>query len=177
MPVNYLKKNPMRKELSTFEMFSSTMELLGGNGILLVAGDPPNPMTIGWGTLGIIWGRPVFTVLVRPTRYTYQLIENSPDFSVNVLSGSYRKQLAICGSRSGRDMDKIRECGFSMEGGIRISTPYIAQSDYHYECSLIHRNRIDPSTLEPGIIRKYYPVRDFHTVYYGEILGVFSGQG
>ncbi len=167
------KYNKMRSETGTFDVFQETLDKLKGHGIILMAGDPPNPMTIGWGTLGEIWHMPVFTVLVRPTRFTFGRMEKSSSFSVCLLSDRYIKELAICGTKSGREMDKIKSCGFSLESGIRINTPYIAESDIHYECRIVHKHRIDPNTLDKAINLRYYPEKDWHMVYYGEILGVF----
>ena len=163
----------MRKQIGTFEAFAETIEKMRGEGIILVAGVPPNPMTIGWGTLGYIWSKPIFEILVRPVRYTFGLIENITDFSVNVLPDEFNKQVAICGSVSGRDIDKVAKCNFEMMRGECSNAFYINQSVIHYECRIIHKNNVDPGTLEPSIIDTYYEERDFHTVYYGEILGVF----
>jgi len=164
----------MFKKIKPFEAYHDTIEKLSGEGILIVAGDPPNLMTIGWGTLGVIWGKPIFTVLVRPTRYTFQLLENSHDFSVNVLPDEFKKQLSFCGTRSGKTVDKIKECGFILENGKDISTPFITQTIIYYECKIVEKNKLDPGTLDPLIIKRYYPLKDFHTVYYGEILGVYK---
>jgi flavin reductase (DIM6/NTAB) family NADH-FMN oxidoreductase RutF len=164
----------MRKEIGFFDVFHKTLDNLQGEGIILVAGNPPNPMTIGWGTLGEIWRLPVFIVLVRPTRYTFQLMENSTTFTVCVFPEGFSHHIALCGSRSGRDTDKIKLCGFTMEPGIRIPTPFIAESTIHYECRIIHKNRLDPNQLDPSIIKRYYPAKDWHMVYYGEIKGVFT---
>ncbi|MCX6251056.1 MAG: flavin reductase family protein [Bacteroidetes bacterium] len=164
----------MRTQKGSFDLFQKTIEILDGNGALLVSGSPPNAMTIGWGTIGIIWGRPIFIVYVRPTRYTYQLMEKSEDFSVNFLLGKYSAEIGICGARSGRDTDKISRCNFTMVKGLLIPTPYIAESDFHYECRIIERNTLDPGTLDQLIINRYYPIKDFHRLYFGEILGVFS---
>jgi len=163
----------MRKRIEPFEVFTETMEEMRGEGILLVAGVPPNPMTIGWGALGYVWSKPVFQVLVRPTRYTFGLIENIKDFSVNMLPEEFNKQIAICGAESGRDVDKVAKCNFVMKRGECSNAFYIEQSVIHYECRIIHKNIIDPATLEPSLIDTYYPLHDFHTVYYGEILGVY----
>ena len=163
----------MRTPLDPFDLFRETIGKLTGNGIILVAGDHPNPMTIGWATLGEIWHRPVMTVLVRPTRFTYALMEKSRDFSVCVLGEAYEKHLAFCGTKSGRDHDKIRVCGFTMEPGIRISTPYIAESDFHFECRMIYKQGLNPDALDPSINEQFYPRRDWHTVYFGEIEGAF----
>jgi len=163
----------MLRKIETFEAFHETMKKLSEDGVILLAGDPPNPMTIGWGTMGIIWHKPVLTVYVRPTRYTYGLIEKATDFTVCILPEPFAKQLAFCGTRSGREVNKIESCGFTLEKSALITTPYISQSSIHIECRIIHNHRLDPSTLDPEIINRFYPLKDFHMVYYGEILGVF----
>jgi flavin reductase (DIM6/NTAB) family NADH-FMN oxidoreductase RutF len=163
----------MLKSIDFFDVLQETLVKLDGKGTLLVAGDPPNPMTIGWGTIGPIWSKTIFTVLVRPTRHTYNLMEISQDFSVCVLSDQYKKELAFCGSRSGRDTDKIAACGFTMQRCSLANSWFIAESDFHFECRIVHKHRLDPATLDPAIVKRYYPLSDFHTVYYGEVLGVF----
>jgi len=163
----------MNKAVGPFDEYHETIGKLGGNGIILLAGDPPNPMTIGWGTIGEIWHMPIFTVLVRPTRYTFGLMEKAKDFTVCVLPDGYEKHLAICGTKSGRHMDKIKVCGFTLEKSAHIGTPFIAQSGIHYECRIVHKHHLDPAALDPAINQKYYQTRDWHMVYYGEILGVF----
>lgn len=164
----------MLRNLNLSDVLHETLTKLDGNGILLLAGDPPNPMTIGWGTIGPIWGRQVFTVLVRPTRYTFGLMENTKDFTVCVLPDGFRKQLAVCGTRSGRDIDKLSACNFVTLPCVQAQAQYIKSSEYHFECRIIHKHRIDADTLEPAIIERYYPIRDFHMIYYGEILGIYG---
>ncbi|MCK9423978.1 MAG: flavin reductase family protein [Bacteroidales bacterium] len=166
----------MRKETGLFDEMHKTLDELNGNGILLVTGDPPNLMTIGWGTLGVIWHKSIFTVMVRPTRFSFEKMEKSKYFSVCILPEGFEKQLALCGSKSGRDLDKIGVCGFTMEKGIRISTPYIVESTVHYECRIVHKHRLDPGTLDTAIDKRFYPKKDYHMVYYGEILGVFRNE-
>jgi flavin reductase (DIM6/NTAB) family NADH-FMN oxidoreductase RutF len=163
----------MHKRLGNFDVFHETADLLDGDGALLVAGDPPNLMTIGWATLGRVWGRDIFQVFVRPSRYTYQLLENAGDFSVCFLSSEYTKELAICGTRTGYSSDKSSLCGFTMEKGLTHSASFVSESIFHYECRIIHKHKLDPSTIAPGIMQQYYPSGNFHMVYYGEVLGVF----
>ncbi len=63
-----------------------TLENLGG--VFLISQNKedlrPNVMTIGWLEIGIVWGRPIITVLVRPSRYTFSLLEKNPFFVVSV---------------------------------------------------------------------------------------------
>lgn len=162
----------MRKEIGVFDALEGTMKQLGGNGLLLVAGRG-NPMTIGWATFGIIWGRPVATVLVRPSRYTFGFMEENPDFSINVMSDEYAKEVAYCGSHSGRDGDKVGECGFTLAEGNRVQVPFLEEAVIHYECRRVHRNNVLNPDLDESIVKTYYPSGDFHRVYFGEILGVY----
>ena len=163
----------MRKEVNVKSVFDETLEKLKGQGVILMAGDPPNPMTIGWGTIGFIWGKLIFTVLVRPSRFTYSRMESSCEFTVNLLPDAFSRHLSLCGTKSGRDVDKIAECGFTLEQGIHVTTPFIRESFIHFECRIIHKHDLLPETLDKGIIKKYYPMGDFHRVFYGEIVGIF----
>lgn len=162
------------KAVGPFDMYHETIGKLASNGIILLAGDPPNPMTIGWGTLGEIWHMPIFSVLVRPTRYTFGLMEKAKDFTVCVLPEGYEKHLALCGSKSGRDMDKIKVCGFTLAQSANVGTAFVTQSAFHYECRIVHKHRLDPAALDQAIDNKYYQTKDWHMVYYGQILGVFK---
>jgi flavin reductase (DIM6/NTAB) family NADH-FMN oxidoreductase RutF len=89
-----------------------------------------------------------------------------------VLPDQYRKELNLCGTKSGRDMDKIEMCNFSLGKCNTANAHFIAESTIYFECRVVHKHFIDPATLDPTIIKRYYPQRDFHMVYYGEILGI-----
>ena len=163
----------MREKIGNFDAFQETVEKLNAGGLLLVSGDKGNPMTIGWGTVGIIWGRPVFLVLVRPSRYSFSLMETKDEFSVNVPPDGLKKEMAYCGSASGRDVDKVKECGFTLGKGKLISVPYIEECPVHYECRLIHKNSVINADLDYEIVKQYYASGDLHRIYFGEILGVY----
>jgi flavin reductase (DIM6/NTAB) family NADH-FMN oxidoreductase RutF len=131
---------------------------------------PPNAMAIGWGQIGIIWGKPIFTVLVRPSRYTYKLIEEAGDFTVNVVPPLLKELVQYCGTTSGRDHDKFREKGLTAIPSSKIKAPLIKECILHYECKIIYKNDLIPSELETTVIPGFYPKGDFHRVYLGEIL-------
>ena len=129
-----------------------------------------NTMTIGWGSLGVIWGKPIFSVLVRPSRFTFGLLEASGQFSVSVPHGvDMAKALALCGSKSGRDLDKFAAAGLEKTPGIKISTPVIAGAGLHYECKVVFKQPMNPVFLDAGLGSACYPVGDHHTIYYGLI--------
>jgi len=164
-------------EIGFTEHLDKTLSVMGKMGLLLVSADPkgkPNAMTIGWGTVGIIWGKPIFTVLVRPSRYTYGLIENSEDFTVNVPTADMRDAVNFCGSKSGRDYDKFKENGLIALPSKNVKTPAIEQCSIHYECKIVHKNDVMKEKLDGKIVSSAYKSGDFHTIYYGEILGVYA---
>jgi flavin reductase (DIM6/NTAB) family NADH-FMN oxidoreductase RutF len=165
----------MNKEpIKAFEDVSNTINALGSHGALLVAGaEPVNPMTIGWGLIGPVWGKPTFAVLVRPSRYTYELMERAERFSVNVPPATLREACSLCGTKSGRHLDKIAAAGLTAEPGRSIPVPTIAECPVHYECAIVHRNEVDPASLVPEINDVVYRSGDVHVVYWGRIVGAY----
>jgi len=156
---------------------SKTLSTLADMGLLLSARDGSgrsNAMTIGWGTVGIIWGRPVFVVLVRPSRFTYSLIESSHEFIVNVPTAEMRRWVAFCGSHSGRDHDKFSEFGMTVTPGQHVHAVTIDACPMVYECRSIHYNDVIPNHLDSDIEKRSYGGSDYHRVYYGQILGTYA---
>jgi flavin reductase (DIM6/NTAB) family NADH-FMN oxidoreductase RutF len=130
----------------------------------------PNVMAIGWGTIGIIWRRPIFVVLVRPSRYTHKLIEETGEFTVNIVPPQLKEVVQYCGSVSGRDHDKFKERKLTAVPSKKVKTPIIKECILHFECRVINKNDLVPSELEKSIVSSLYPKGDFHRVYFGEIL-------
>lgn len=166
-----------------------TSRVLGKCGCLLVSGNmekanvgKANVMTIGWGLIGVLWSKPVFMVAVRPSRHTFGLIERSGEFTVNVPSKGMEKAAAYCGSVSGRDVDKFKECNITPVKGKKVATPVIAECPISYECRVIWKTKVDAKV--DGIImpvpddaaKRYYPSGDFHTLYFGEIVAVTADK-
>ncbi len=130
-----------------------------------------NTMIIGWGGINVVWGKPIFIVLVRESRATYDLLENSNEFTVSVpLLNDMKKEIGICGTKSLREIDKFKECNFTPVKGRKIDTPIIGEADLHYECKVIYKQKLDENVILPIVKSKYYINNDFHTVYYGEIV-------
>ena len=117
----------MKRKINPFDYAGDICKALK-SGILLTTkrGEEVNTMTIGWGTIGIDWSRPVFIAYVRESRYTKQLLEANEEFTVNIPYGSIDKKiLGVCGTKSGRDMNKISELGLTLEEPERVSVPGI----------------------------------------------------
>lgn len=140
-------------------------------------GAKANAMTIGWGSIGIIWWKPVFIAMVRYSRYTYELLEKSKEFTVNIpLTTDLKKELSICGTKSGRDIDKFQECGFTVEKSRQVAAPIIKECDLFLECRVVYQQAMEPALLENEIKGKYYQDRNFHVLFYGEIVASYLRQ-
>ncbi len=164
----------MTKRVIDFnEGLEETMKAFAEDRVLLVTEGKrgiPNAMAIGWGQLGIIWRKPIFTVLVRPSRYSYQLIEETGDFTVNIVSPQFKEIVQFCGTVSGRVHDKFKEKNLTAATSLKVKTPHIKECLLHFECRTVYKNDLIPSELAPSIVPALYPKGDFHRLYFGEIL-------
>ncbi|TDT60964.1 flavin reductase family protein [Fonticella tunisiensis] len=165
----------MYKEINFTELSKELLEQLQKGAFLTVKeGDRVNTMTIAWGALGYMWNRPVFISMVRYSRYTYDLIDKALDYTVSFpLSGQLKKELGICGTKSGRDIDKFKECGLSLKEGENVNSPVIEDCDLHIECKIVYKQPMDESALEQSIKDKCYSKGDYHVLYFGEIVKAY----
>ncbi|SCG82250.1 putative protein AF_1786 [Proteiniborus sp. DW1] len=137
-------------------------------------GDKVNTMTIGWGNIGIVWNKPIFMVAVRYSRYTYNLIENSKEFTVSIpINKDLKKELAYCGRYSGRDVNKFKECNLTMVDGQKVLAPVIGECELHYECKVVYQQAMEPATVAKEIKDKFYTNNDYHVLYFGEIVDCY----
>ena len=131
-----------------------------------------NCMTVSWGSLGEMWNVPFAQVVVRPHRYTFQFIEKYPTFTLCTFAHKYRAALNLLGSKSGRDSDKIAESGLTPIAASKVAAPVYEQAELAIECRKMYWQDLDPSHfLAPGIARNY-PEKDYHRVFYGEVVAV-----
>jgi len=168
-----------KKTIRYSDYLPQVLQLMRGDGLLLVSADAagkPNVMTIGWGAVGSIWGRPMFIVLVRPSRHTYSRLEETGDFTVNVPPRELAAAANLCGTVSGRDHDKFKEAGLTLMPGRQVRSPVIAECVVHYECRTLHRNDIVPETLAQAVLDDAYAQGDFHRVYFGEIVAAYADE-
>ncbi len=168
-----------RSEVAYTAHFDAVMRALTGGGLLLGANDAggkPNAMTIGWGAIGSIWSMPVWIVLVRPSRYTYQCVEQGDCFTVNVPGRDMENALDICGTRSGRDGDKLADSNLTAEDALKVPAPTFAECPVVYECVVIHRNDVQPAALIPELAAGPYANGDYHRLYYGRILSTRAAE-
>lgn len=134
-------------------------------------GGQNNVMTIGWAQIGIIWRKPVMMVLVRKSRYTKNLIDGSKEFSVSVpLNCDKQKELAYCGTVSGKNEDKFAAQKLSLLESEKINTPCINIPGLHYECMVLYQTEIKLDELDAIVKDTWYKDGDTHTMYIAEIV-------
>ncbi|MDR3263778.1 MAG: flavin reductase family protein [Clostridiales bacterium] len=137
-------------------------------GAFLVAGKSPNVMTISWGMTGVLWGKKLFLVPVRESRYTKTKLDESGEFTVSVPYNKLGKELAFCGSHSGRDCNKFQETDLMTVKAKAVDTYVVNGCDYYFECSVLAKVPLTDEFLQ--LFPKLYTVKDLHTLYFGKIL-------
>lgn len=138
------------------------------------SGNGLNTMTIGWASFGVVWRKPIMMVAVRSSRHTFGIIEAAKDFTVTVPGGDMRKEIAFCGSKSGRDMDKFKLSNLETSGSRQVASPIIRTRGRHYECRIVYKSAMDPAHLDNECDSSLYPQKDYHTLYFGEILACYE---
>lgn len=175
----------MKRKINVMDYATEIMQALS-KGVLLTgkAEDKVNSMTISWGMLGVEWGKPIFITVVRESRYTRELLEKNPEFTINIPVGDYDKQITgICGSKSGRNMDKVKELNLTLEESEMISVPGIKELPLTLECKIVYKQFQGPEGMSEEMKQRHYPQdvpgvyclanRDYHTAYYGEIVNAY----
>ncbi len=156
---------------------NKTLALMVDGGLLLATtkrSGESNVMTIGWATVGVLFGKPAFVALVRPSRYSYEFIEDSHVFSVNVPTEEMHRVVALCGTRSGRELDKFAAGKLNITMGQTVAVATIDECPLVYECRVMHVNDMAPAQMDPAIEASAYHGSDYHRLYYGEIVGAFA---
>ena len=170
----------MKKEISYKECLGAVEHQLTNGGAFLITADGKrvNVMTIGWGGINYYWKRPVFIVPVRQSRYTKEMLGKNGNFTVCVPvdNSKYSKELAYCGTKSGRDTDKIADCSFDMHSGEKNGIPYINGDMYVFECKTLLNCDMADDNLADEIAEGVYGRKNYHTLYFGEVLTCYKVQ-
>lgn len=175
----------MKKEIQVFDYASEIMKAVKTGVLLTTKSDNKvNSMTISWGTLGIEWGKPIFTVFVRENRFTKEQLDKNPEFTINIPMGEFNKKiLGFCGTKSGYNIDKISELNLTLESPDKISVPAIKELPLTLECNVVYKQEQDRNEICEETKKVFYPQdvdssyhganKDFHTAYYGEIVSAY----
>jgi flavin reductase (DIM6/NTAB) family NADH-FMN oxidoreductase RutF len=146
--------------------------------LLLTAGDFAaghfNTMTVGWGSLGTMWGKPFAQVVVRPIRYTYEFMEQYDSFTLCAFPEPYRKSMQLVGTKSGRHEDKIAEAGLTPIASTQVAAPGFAEAELIIECRKIYWSDMAPARFLDPAIEDNYPNEQYHRIYFGEMVVILG---
>lgn len=191
MACNHSKKENKKEEImevkdtvKTFqpvapkEISENAIKLIGDKWMLVTAGDSAkfNMMTANWGCMGYLWNKPVVFIFIRPERHTFGFIEENPSFTLSFFAPEYRKALEICGSVSGRDVNKVEKSGltpyFMSSGNVSFEEAYLV-----LECKKLYAEPLNPEAfIDKDILAKKYNTEEggLHKVYVAEIINAWE---
>jgi flavin reductase (DIM6/NTAB) family NADH-FMN oxidoreductase RutF len=165
-----------RVEFPVSQLSTRPFAILDKQWALLAAGDYEagryNCMTISWGSMGTMWNKPFVQVVVRPTRFTYGFMEDFDTFTVNVFPEENRPALELLGTKSGRDGDKIAEAGLTPSSALNVAAPGFVEAELVLSCRKIYQDDMVPEQFLDPKIERHYARKDYHRVYFGEVLAV-----
>jgi len=165
------------QELAIKDLTENFFEAIGKEWMLVTSGSKEkfNTMTASWGGIGFLWNKAVAFIFIRPERYTYEFIEKNDMLTLSFLGSGNRSIYNICGSKSGRDTDKIKESGL-----LPLTTPdgnvTFEQARLTLECRKLYGQLLSPEHfIDKSLPDKWYGAQgNFHKVYVVEILKVWE---
>ena len=165
----------MFKTVDPKELKDNVFSLIGDQWMLITAGtgEDLNTMTASWGGLGILWGAPAATCYIRPQRYTKEFVDREEYFTLTFFGEEHRQALALCGSKSGREVDKVQACGFTVKTA-SCGAPYFEEASLVLVCRKRFAQEMDPANIPEDVKASFYPAQDYHTMYIGEIVEVLQ---
>lgn len=165
----------MLRNIDPKQIVQNPFSLIGEQWMLITAGtaEACNTMTASWGGVGVLWQAPAATCYVRPQRYTKKFLDEQEYFTLTFFPEEYRDALKLCGTKSGRDVDKVKECGFTVKTAA-CGAPYFAEAELVLVCRKRYVQDFDPAAIPADVKAKQYPNEDYHTMYIGEIVEVLS---
>ena len=157
------------KKVSIRSIDQSAVRSLAEDWALVTAGtkDGFNTMTVSWGGLGEIWGKDAAFIFIRPQRYTFGFLEANDRFTISFFGGAQKKALALCGSKSGRDTDKVKEAGLtSVFDG---DTTYFAEATLVLKCRKMAKYDLTPDGFLDDEVADNYDGTNYHRMFIAEI--------
>jgi len=169
--------NKNLKLINRREFSSKVIQLIGFDWMLITAGDINNfnTMTAAWGGIGYLWNVPVSYIFIRPQRFTFEFTEQYNDFTLSFFdTKKYRETLNYCGTKSGKDVDKIRETGLIAKE-TEAGNIYFEQASLIMECTKLYADDIKGDKfIIPGLDSKFYALKDYHRMYIGKIKHIWT---
>ena len=164
------------REISVEQLKDNPFTLINKDWMLITAGDAEkhNTMTASWGGVGELWGKYVSTIYIRPQRYTLEFVEREEYYSLCFFGPEYRQALSLCGSKSGRDVDKDAATGLTP--CFDQAAPYYEQARLVFLCRKLYRQDMEESAfLDKGLLEKWYD-NNLHRIFIGEIVKVLEKE-
>ena len=163
------------KKVKPEEFDYSAFRMIGKDWMLVSAekDGKVNTMTASWGGMGVMWGKNVVFVVIRPQRYTKEFVDSAQRLSLSFLSNDYRDKLNYLGTVSGRDEDKIGKAGLTVikEEG----TPFFEEANIAIIGRKLFAQPYDPSCfIDDTIDGRWYPQKDYHTLYVAEVEAILQ---
>jgi flavin reductase (DIM6/NTAB) family NADH-FMN oxidoreductase RutF len=165
------------KEIEVKSLSMNPFTLIGDEWLLITAGTEGkfNTMTASWGGLGVFWGKNSATIYIRPGRYTKQFVDSNDTFTLSFFKEDYKKALGLCGSLSGRDVNKVEKANLTPV--FNEGNTYFQEAKMVIICKKMYHTEIVPESFDnPSFDEKIYPEKDYHTIYIGEILKVLTQE-
>ena len=166
----------MFKSIDPKQLNENVFSLIGDKWMLITAGTKENcnTMTASWGGLGVLWGAPAATIYLRPQRYTKEFVDREEYFTLAFFGEEQRKALTLCGSKSGREVDKVKECGFTVQAA-ECGAPYFDQAELVLVCRKLYVQDLDLGGMAEKVQTFYGPAQGgIHRAYTGEILEAYT---
>ena len=167
-----------RIELDFWEYPAEILSRMRKDGVLCTVTDKDlnnNIITLGWGQIGPFYhGHPVFIIAVTPQRYSWRFLEEIPEFVIAVPDDSLKNAAQICGTLSGRDIDKFKASGLTQVMSKYVKAPSILEAPINIECRIY--NKIVPPHLILTPEHRKSPIEHQHTIYFAEVLGTFRWE-
>ncbi len=153
------------------DITDNIFKLVGSDWMLVTAGDLNdfNTMTASWGGAGVLWNKNVCWCVIRPVRHTYKFVEAADRFTLSFFAEEHRPALKLCGTRSGRDVDKMNATGLTPLA-TETGAVYFEQARLVLECRKVYFQDLDPTKFLDPAIESEYPDKDYHRMYFGEIV-------
>ena len=157
-----------RKEINIRDWNKNAVKAIGDDWALVTAGtaEQYNTMTVSWGGVGVIWGKDAAFIFVRHSRYTLEFLEANDRFSISFFPPEYRKALAFCGSKSGRDFDKAKETGLTP---VFDGVPFFEEATDVLVCRKMAKYELLPDGFLTDDAAKNYADGDYHRMFIAEI--------
>ena len=166
------------KSIKPEELDKNVFHMIGREWLLVTAekAGKVNTMTASWGGLGVMWGKNVAYIVLRPQRYTKEFVDREEYFTLAFFGEEQRKALTLCGSKSGRDMDKVKACGLTVRWGAG-DAPFFDEAEWVLVCRKLYAQDMDPACVlgEGEILPFYTPGQGgWHRIYVGQVVEAYQ---